>query len=94
MSTNEVDYGIAPQDIYRKSDPATRKILGLGATAVDEAIRDGTLPAPLPLTAHGKAQGWYGWQLINVIKQRLAAAATRQVVMPPQLVRKKKKKQR
>ena len=94
MSTDEIDYGIKPQNIYRKSDRVTREILGLGATTIDEAIKDGTLPAPLPLTAHGKALGWYGWQLIGVMKQRLVAAAQRQVVMPPQLVRKKKKKQR
>lgn len=61
---SEETFGIRPDFIYRKTDPETRKIIGLKPTAIDDAIRDGTLPQPVPLTADGKAKGWIGTQLI------------------------------
>ena len=74
---NKVEFGIEPNKIYRKTHPETRKILGLKPTAIDDAIADGTLPEPWPLTSHGKATGWLGEQLIEVQRNRLAAAEQR-----------------
>ena len=76
-SDAEEEFGIKPHRVYRKSHKITREILGLGPTAIDEAIADNALPPPMPLTAHGKATGWMGWQLIEVQRKRLAAAAQR-----------------
>jgi predicted DNA-binding transcriptional regulator AlpA len=74
---NEVEFGIERNKIYRKTHKETRKILGLQATAIDDAIADGTLPEPWPLTGHGKVTGWLGEQLIEVQRKRQAAAAQR-----------------
>jgi hypothetical protein len=79
-----MQFGIKPQWVYRKSDPETRRILGLKPTAIDDGINDGTLPPPAPLTAHGKATGWMGWQLIEVQRKRLEAAAQRHAEEAPQ----------
>src|SRR5262249_51954813 len=65
-SDTKDEFGIERNKIYRKTHPETRKILGLKPTAIDEAIADGTLPEPWPLTGHGKATGWLGEQLIEV----------------------------
>src|SRR5262249_22834560 len=74
---NETEFGIERNKIYRKTHPQTRKILGLNPTAIDDAIADGPLPVPWPLTGHGKATGWLGEQLIEVQRNRLAAAEQR-----------------
>ena len=87
-------YGIRPQWVYRKYHPETLKILGLQPTAIDQAIEDGVLPEPMPLTGHGKACGWMGWQLIEVMKKRLEAAQQRAAAKPKPLFKKKVKKGR
>src|SRR5262249_48462981 len=90
MTAHESKYGIRPEFVYRKSDPETRRILGLKPTAIDDAIARGDIDPPAPLTATGKAMGWYGFQLIEMIERRLAAAPLRRAAPPPQ--RRKKKK--
>jgi hypothetical protein len=70
-------FGIDPARIYRKHSPETRRIIGLGATAIDEAIECGDIPAPLPLTSHGTATGWMGITLIELQRQRLERAEAR-----------------
>lgn len=90
MTAHESKYGIRPEFVYRKSDPETRRILGLGQTAIDDAIKRGDIVPPAPLTAQGKACGWYGFQLIQMIDRRLAAAPLHRAAPPPQLRKKKK----
>jgi hypothetical protein len=70
-------YGIDPARIYRKYAPETQRILGLGKSAIEDAIKDGHIPPPLPLTEHGYATGWMGTTLIELQKKRLALAAER-----------------
>jgi predicted DNA-binding transcriptional regulator AlpA len=74
---SEDKFGIKAAWTYRKSHRDTQHILGMGLSAIDKAIRDGTLPPPAPLTKHGKAKGWGGWQLIQVVEERLKAAQQR-----------------
>jgi predicted DNA-binding transcriptional regulator AlpA len=91
----EDEFGIKAQRVYRKSARETREILGLGPTAIDDAIADGTLPPPWPLTAHGKATGWLGEDLIKVQRKRQAAAKRRHAAKQQQAAaptRKKKKR--
>jgi predicted DNA-binding transcriptional regulator AlpA len=76
------DFGIIPNKIYRKSHPETQGILGLSPTGIDEAILNKELPPPVPLTAYGKAVGWYGFTLIQVIKDRLTKAEARAAAPP------------
>lgn len=74
--TDESDWhGIKPHWIYRKTSHETHRIIGLKASAIAGAIKDGTLPPPIPLTADGKSKGWMGWQLIQVMQQRAARLA-------------------
>jgi predicted DNA-binding transcriptional regulator AlpA len=76
------EFGIQPHMVYRKGDPKTLEILGMRPTSVDEAIKSGYLPTPMPLTSSGKSVGWIGTVLIEWQRKRLAAAATRQYVTP------------
>jgi hypothetical protein len=32
----------------------------------------------MPLTQHGRACGWYGWQLVELMRARMAAAEARE----------------
>jgi len=93
MTAHESKYGIILAHVYRKSDPETQRILGLKATAIDAAIKRGDIDPPAPLTAHGKARGWRGFQLVKMIERQLAAASQRRAA-PPENLRKKKKRSR
>ena len=73
--TDQDKYGIRAAWIYRKYDRETQRILGLSPSAIDVGIKKGELPTPLELTASGKASGFLGAQLIQVIEKRLARAA-------------------
>jgi hypothetical protein len=75
-------YGIERHRLYRTTHQTTRKIIGLQNTAIKEAIKNGSLPPPVLLTAHGKASGWYGFQLIQLVKDRLAKAEARRGAPP------------
>jgi len=46
MTAQETRYGVRPEFIYRKTAPETRRILGLGATAIDDAIARGDITRP------------------------------------------------
>jgi hypothetical protein len=72
------NFGINPGFVYRKTDPITRRILGLKPTAIDEEIDRGNLPPPMDLTPGGRAKGWLGQTLIDLQRKRLADAATKQ----------------
>jgi predicted DNA-binding transcriptional regulator AlpA len=86
-------FGIERFRVYRKTHKITPQILGVTHSAIEHAIADGTLPPPVPLTAYGKATGWYGFQLIQVIKDRLSKAEARAAAPPHrELCRRKKNK--
>jgi hypothetical protein len=73
MTTDYSDtFGINPSRIYRKFARETQDILGLKRTAIEEAIENGDIPPPLPLTDHGTATGWMGITLIELQRKRLA----------------------
>jgi len=93
MIAQQTRFGIRPEFVYRRSDPETKRILGLGDTAIDDAIAAGYIDPPAPLTASGRAKGWLGSQLIALIERRLAAA-TRHRAEPQQLRTARKKKKR
>ena len=77
MSADQ-NFGIEPSWLYRKSSEETRKILGLRPTQIDAAIASGDLPPPVRLTASGRACGWLGQTLIQLIRERQARAVTEQ----------------
>src|SRR5690242_6400367 len=66
---------------YRKHGPTARHVIGLGPTMIDKKIRTGELPAPIQLFEGGKALGWYGQTLIELMQSRIAKAVD---MMPPQ----------
>lgn len=72
------NFGLVPNHVYRKTDPNTRKILGLSATQIDEAINNGTLPPPFDVLPGGHAKGWMGLTLIQLLRERLARAEAKQ----------------
>jgi hypothetical protein len=54
---------IYPYQVIRKKDgPA---YFGFGHAQLDEQIRVGAVPAPIPLSATGRAKGWTGQQIID-----------------------------
>jgi len=77
IEDKEKTFGIDPARIYRKYCKETQKILGLGRSAIEDAIKNGDIPPAMPLTAHGYATGWLGCVLIEVQRRRLALAAER-----------------
>jgi hypothetical protein len=81
MSTDEPstanEFGIIPYKLYRKSLKTTREILGLGPTQINAEIENKTLPPPVSLTKDGKAKGWYGYVLIELVKERQKQALER-----------------
>src|SRR5262245_49419121 len=93
------NFGIVPHFFYRKTDPETRRIIGLKPTQIEAAIDTGKIPPPSNPIAGGRAAGWQGAELIAYIRQRQAravaeyrarAAAVRAATTP----RAKKKKKR
>jgi hypothetical protein len=72
------EFGIEPSRFYRRSSEQTRAILGLSEGAINTAIKDGSLPLPVPLTQHGRACGWYGWQLVELVRARMELVSARE----------------
>jgi predicted DNA-binding transcriptional regulator AlpA len=64
---------LKPEFIYRKHSPVAIGVIGLGVSQIDEQIKNGALP-PLVRLGPGRAVGWYGSQLIELRRQRIAAA--------------------
>jgi hypothetical protein len=75
MTDETETYGIVPHFFYRKTDPETRRIIGLRPTQIDEAVRNGDLPPPASVTSIGRAVGWQGATLIEIIRARQQRAA-------------------
>jgi predicted DNA-binding transcriptional regulator AlpA len=64
-----------PNQIIRKSEG--RKYFGFKHSQLDEKIKDGSIPAPFPLSENGRAVGWLGRQIIAHHQKRVAAARGR-----------------
>jgi hypothetical protein len=54
---------LVPDQIYRRKE--ARDWFGYGRTQLDELIKAGLVPAPFPLSPGGRAQGWFGHQIIE-----------------------------
>lgn len=64
-----------PNQIVRMSEG--RKYFGYKHTQLDEKIKTGEIPAPIPLSDSGRAKGWLGHQIIEHQRARMAAALKR-----------------
>jgi predicted DNA-binding transcriptional regulator AlpA len=64
--------GLHPRQIIRKVEGP--KFFGLGASQIDQAIKDGKIPRPFPLIDGGRALGWTLQQVIDHQAKRKAAA--------------------
>lgn len=69
-----------PAEIIRKH--AGPRFFGLRHTALDDAIKRGEIPAPIPLTPGGRARGWLGATILEH-QRRLAEAAKQQAESTP-----------
>jgi hypothetical protein len=69
--------GLNPDFLYRKFDPVTLSVIGLGPSQINAAIQRGELPPPVNVTESGRATGWLGSQLIALQEKRLAEAIAR-----------------
>lgn len=58
-----------PAEIVRKHHGP--KVFGLGASSIEAKIKKRELPAPIPLSASGRAQGWTG-AMINEHRRKMA----------------------
>lgn len=63
---------LVPDHIYRPHE--ARHFFGYKPTQLDEKIRLGEIPAPIPLSDTGRAVGWLGRQIIEWQAKRVAAA--------------------
>ena len=63
---------LVPDQIYRPDE--ARFFFGYKATQLDEKIKAGEVPAPIPLSDSGRAVGWLGSQIIAWQAGRVACA--------------------
>jgi hypothetical protein len=86
--------GIEPLFAYRYH--LGPKIWGMCDTKIREKIANGEIPPPVALTDSGYSKAWFGWQIIEWQKARVAAPLRKRPSVPPTLrgTRKKIKKQR
>jgi predicted DNA-binding transcriptional regulator AlpA len=64
--------GLDPHQIVRVAEG--RQYFGYGPTQLDEKIKSGEIPAPIPLSDSGRAKGWLGRQIIKWQEERVEAA--------------------
>jgi predicted DNA-binding transcriptional regulator AlpA len=64
-----------PNQIVRMHEG--RKYFGYGPTQIEEKINRGEIPAPMALSATGRAKGWTGQQIIDHQRRLLTAAKQR-----------------
>ena len=62
-----------PNELVRKKQAG--KFLGLKATALDDAIKAGKIPAPIAAYEGGRAKFFTGQQIMDHIAKRIAASA-------------------
>jgi hypothetical protein len=60
--------------VFDAHDRAFALFKGTCGRGIDARIRSGELPQPVKAFASGRATGWFGWQLIELQRQRLAEA--------------------
>jgi predicted DNA-binding transcriptional regulator AlpA len=56
--------------VLRRSE--LKSVVGLGRTQIDNLIAKGEFPAPIPLSDHGRAVGWFESEILAWQKARLA----------------------
>jgi predicted DNA-binding transcriptional regulator AlpA len=61
-----------PNQIVRLNEG--KKYFGYGPSQLPEKIKNGEVPAPIPLSPSGRAKGWVGSQIIEHQARLLAAA--------------------
>jgi predicted DNA-binding transcriptional regulator AlpA len=67
-SIGELFVEMNPNEIVRtKNGP---KVFGLGPTQIAKKIKQGEIPAPIPLCETGRASGWTGFQINEYRRQR------------------------
>jgi predicted DNA-binding transcriptional regulator AlpA len=54
---------IDPHEIIRRKDG--QKYFGFSDNMIDTKIKTGEIPAPMALSANGRAKGWLGSQIIE-----------------------------
>jgi predicted DNA-binding transcriptional regulator AlpA len=64
---------LVPDQIYRKSEAGP--YFGYKPTQLDEKIKTGEIPKPIPLSLSGRATGWLGQQIIDHHARLIEAAA-------------------
>ena len=79
---NDTDnnFGLDPGAFYRWSEGF--KLFGLKPTQLSEAMNTGKLPPTLASVEGGKAKGWFGFQVIEHRRERLAAAHAKRALKP------------
>ena len=65
---------LIPHFFYRRHGPVAKGVIGLEDTQIDARIKDGEIPPPVKAFESGRATGWFGWQLIELQRQRLERA--------------------
>jgi hypothetical protein len=65
---------LVPHFFYRRHGPVAKGVIGLEDTQIDDKIKGGELPPLVPAFESGRATGWFGWQLIELQRQRLERA--------------------
>jgi hypothetical protein len=65
---------LIPHFFYRRHGLVAKGVIGLEDTQIDARIKSGELPLPVKAFESGRATGWFGWQLIELQRQRLAKA--------------------
>jgi hypothetical protein len=73
---NDNNFGLDPGAFYRWSQGF--KLFGLKHSQLSEAVNTGKLPPPAEAVEGGKAKGWFGSQVIEHRRARLAAARKHQ----------------
>jgi len=70
----DLTHPLVPHFFYRRHGPVAKGAIGLEDTQIDARIKSGELPPPVKAFESGRATGWFGWQLIELQRQRLERA--------------------
>jgi hypothetical protein len=73
-TTVDLTQPLVPHFFYRRGGPVATGVIALSPNQIDEKIKTGELPPPVPAFESGRATGWFGWQLIELQRQRLERA--------------------
>jgi hypothetical protein len=73
--TVDLSAPLVPHFFYRRGGAVALGVIGLADSSIDEKIRSGELPPLVKAFESGRTTGWFGWQLIELQRRRLAKAA-------------------